>query len=114
MGGRDARGQRQNFAQPSAMRADFLPEDHRLSDRLHANAQQRVDDQLHRGSRARTAQKKVSFGDRLKYWLGGEEQFWVAAGQQREDAFFGGRRATRDGDIQYLDTTSGAEPVDFS
>src|SRR6266446_1526418 len=72
------RGLRQDFEQPFAIEADFLPEDHRLSDRLHANAQQRVDDQLHRGSRARTAEKKVSFGDRVKYWLGGEEQFRVA------------------------------------
>src|SRR6266481_1457289 len=110
----DDRGLRQDFEQPFAIEADFLPEDHRLSDRLHANAQQRVDDQLHRGSRARTAEKKVSFGDRLKYWLGGEEQFWVAAGQQREGASFGGRRATRDGDVQYLDTGSGAEPMHFS
>ena len=96
----DDRGLRQDFEQPFAIEADFLPEDHRLSDRLHANAQQRVDDQLHRGSRARPAEKKVSFGDRLKYWLGGEEEFRVAAGQQGEGAFFGGRRATRDGDVQ--------------
>src|SRR5712664_431763 len=61
----DDRGLRQDFEQPFAIEADFLPEDHRLSDRLHANPQQRVDDQLLFFTDATTAEKKVSLGDTL-------------------------------------------------
>src|SRR6266705_2161389 len=114
MGRSDHSCLRQDFEQPRAIETSFLPKDHSLSDRLHANTQQRVDDQLHRCSRARTAQKKVSFRDCLEYWLSGTEQFSVAAYQEREGAFFGGRRAAGDGDIQYLDATSGAEPVQLA
>src|SRR5690242_5086822 len=83
----------------------FLPKDHSLSDRLHANTQQRVDHQLHCCSRARTAQKKVLSCHRLEYWLSRAEQFSVAAYQKRQAAFFGGRSAARDCDIQRLDAT---------
>src|ERR1700686_4129523 len=69
---------RQDFEQPLAIETSFLPKDHSFSDRLHANTQQCVDNQLHRRPRTRTAQKKVLFCDRLEDWLSGAEQFSVA------------------------------------
>ena len=51
--------------------------------------------------------------NRLEYWFSSEEDVLVAAGQQRQNALFRGRSATRDGDVQYLDATLSAKPVQF-
>src|SRR5580700_2972606 len=71
----------QDFQQTLAIETSFLPQHNSLSNGLHAHTQQRVDDQLHNSSRPGTAQKMKLFCDRLKYWLGGAEEFPVAAYQ---------------------------------
>src|SRR5260370_4896041 len=97
----------QTYEKGAPPKASFPPQHHRLSDGLHANTQQRVDHQLHGCSRARTAEKKVLFCDRLEYWLSSAEQFRVAACHQRGHAFFGARSASLHGDIPYTSSTPG-------
>src|SRR5271157_635531 len=104
----------QDFEQPLAIETSFLTKDHSLSDRLHAYTQQRVDDQLHSCPRAGAAQKMELFCDRLEDWLSSAEEFPVAACQQRQGAFLGGRSAAGDGNIHYFDANSGAELVQFA
>ena len=101
----------QDFEQPLSFKTGFLSQDNGLSDGLHTNTQQRIDDQFHSGSRARATQKMELFCDCLENRLSGAEQLPVATYQQCKGAFLGGRSAAGNGDIHYFDANCSTELV---
>jgi hypothetical protein len=58
--------------------------------------------------------RKIPFRDRLEYWLSSAKQVSVATHKQRQSASLGGGGAARDGDVQQLDTGTGAKAVQFA
>ncbi len=73
---------------------DILTDLHlKIGDRLHPDAEQRVDHELHRRARTAGSEIKVLPRDRVKDRLGGLESLFVAAAEERQRSLFGGRSA---------------------
>src|SRR6266545_1606578 len=83
-----------------AIEAFFLSQGNRLGDRLHANSQQSIRDELHCCPRATATEIKVLFGDRAEDRLRGLKELLVSAAEECQRTLFSLRGAARDRRIQ--------------
>ena len=83
---RDDRCLGEDFQQEFAVETRLFSEGHRLCDRLHVHAEQRVDHELHRGTGTARPHVEILFRNGGKDWLAGVEYVGVAAAEERQAA----------------------------
>ena len=71
---------------------------------LHADSEERVDNQLHSCACPGRPEMEVLSRDSIEYGLRSGKQFRIAAGQQRQSSLLCRGSATRNSDIQHIDT----------
>src|SRR6202166_4727675 len=101
MRGCDHRRLGQNIKQTLAIKAGLLAEGRSLGDGLHADSEQSVHHQLHRGSRSAWPQIEMLPADRIKNVSRGIKGFFVAAAEESQQALFRSRSAAGNRDVQY-------------